>query len=156
MEISQRPETAGDEAYVHRLILDSLAGELAAASWPEAIRDSLLETQYRGRLAGIQATYPDAERYILLVDGRNAGRMVVHRDANRIHLVDIVVSPEQRNRGVGTYLIRQLIEDAERAAKPVILMVNAFNPAQRLYRRLGFRRAGGDDGQWRMKRPAAT
>jgi ribosomal protein S18 acetylase RimI-like enzyme len=156
MEIGSRLETAEDEPFVHRLLLESMTGELAAWAWPEAIRASLLETQYRGKLAGIEATYPHADRRILLADGDPAGRIVVHRDDREIHVVDVVVSPELRNRGVATYALRRLIEEAERTAKPVTLTVNAFNPAQRLYLRLGFRRVGGDDLQWRMERAAAS
>lgn len=157
MEIACRLETVEDEPFVHQLILESLTGELAAWAWPENIRASLLETQYLGRIAGIQTTYPHADRHLLLADGHPAGRMVVDRGAKEIYLVDIVVSPELRNRGVATYVLRKLIDEADRAAKLLSLTVNAFNPAQRLYMRFGFRRTGGDELQWRMERaPVVT
>ena len=153
MQTSLRPETDEDEPFLHQLIVSSLAGELAAWAFPEAIRAPLLETQYRARVEGIRAAYPHAERGILLVDGQPAGRVVIDRSAEEIYLVDIVVLPTLRNRGVGSAVLRQLIEESEKTRRPLSLNVDAVNPAQRLYQRLGFLRVGGDEVQLRMSRP---
>ena len=44
-----------------------------------------------------------------------------------------------RNRGIGTRLLRELQEEARSAGKPLRIHVERFNPALRLYERLGFR-----------------
>ena len=42
------------------------------------------------------------------------------------------------NRGIGTRLVRQLQSEATAAGKPLRIHVERFNPAMRLYQRLGF------------------
>jgi ribosomal protein S18 acetylase RimI-like enzyme len=56
-------------------------------------------------------------------------------------IVDIVLVPECCNRGIGTTLVRELQAEAQAASKPSRIHVERFNPALRLYERLGFRQA---------------
>jgi ribosomal protein S18 acetylase RimI-like enzyme len=58
--------------------------------------------------------------------------------------MDIALVPEVRGRGIGTALIRALIEDAAGRGAIVTLNVEPFNPACRLYERLGFRTVEAD------------
>ena len=62
-----------------------------------------------------------------------------------IRLVDISLLPEFRNRGLGTSLLRDLFTEAEAAGKPLTIHVEKFNPAMRLYQRLGFVRVPEKD-----------
>jgi GNAT superfamily N-acetyltransferase len=50
----------------------------------------------------------------------------------------IALLPEYCNRGVGTTLLRGLQSEAAAAGKPLRIHVERFNPALRLYERLGF------------------
>jgi ribosomal protein S18 acetylase RimI-like enzyme len=43
-----------------------------------------------------------------------------------------------RGSGVGTGLVKDVLERGRRAGKPVTIHVEGFNPALRLYERLGF------------------
>ena len=52
--------------------------------------------------------------------------------------VDIALLPEYCNRGIGTTLLRGLQSEAVAAGKPLRIHVERFNPALRLYERLGF------------------
>ncbi len=61
---------------------------------------------------------------IVLVDGND--------------LEQIYLSPPWQNRGVGSLLIRQLIEEAQRHRVPLRLSTAKISPARRLYERLGF------------------
>jgi ribosomal protein S18 acetylase RimI-like enzyme len=60
-----------------------------------------------------------------------------------VHLVELQVSPQYRNRGVGALLLRQ-VDDyaAERHAAHISLTTATNNPARRLYERSGYRVAG--------------
>jgi ribosomal protein S18 acetylase RimI-like enzyme len=51
--------------------------------------------------------------------------------------MDIALLPAYRGQGIGTRLLDALLAQAQGA--PVTLHVEPLNPAQRLYRRLGFR-----------------
>ena len=59
--------------------------------------------------------------------------------------------PFQR-RGIGTKLMKRLIEEAERAEQSVRLEVVKINPARRFYERLGFRITYEDERKFHMKR----
>ncbi|HVX29235.1 MAG TPA: GNAT family N-acetyltransferase, partial [Nitrolancea sp.] len=72
-------------------------------------------------------------------DGVPAGRLYVARWANEIRIVDIALVPRFRNRGIGTQLIGEVLAEGRESGKPVTIHVETFNPALRLYQRLGFR-----------------
>src|SRR5687767_10082900 len=54
----------------------------------------------------------------------------------------MAVLPEYRGRGVGTALLKRLLEAAGSVYDSVSLSVSCDNPAVRLYERAGFKRAG--------------
>lgn len=74
--------------------------------------------------------------------GRPAGRLYVARWVDEIRIVDIALLPEFRGRGLGSALLRDLIEESEAAGKPLSIHVEMNNPARPLYDRLGFQEAG--------------
>ena len=59
--------------------------------------------------------------------------------ADEIRIVDIALPPACCNRGLGTTLVRALQTDAAASLQPLRIHVERFNPALRLYERLGFR-----------------
>ena len=59
--------------------------------------------------------------------------------SDEIRIVDIALLPACCNRGMGTTLVRGLQAEAAAAGKPLRIHVERFNPALRLYERLGFR-----------------
>ena len=61
-----------------------------------------------------------------------------------MHLVDIGLLTAHRNRGLGTMLIQQLIDECRLQKTALDLQVLRGNPALRLYERLGFKETGSD------------
>ncbi len=59
-------------------------------------------------------------------------------------LVSIIVSKEQRNRGVGTVMMNNIIHLAKTSFRIEVLYLEVYegNPAVSLYRRFGFREVG--------------
>jgi GNAT superfamily N-acetyltransferase len=53
--------------------------------------------------------------------------------------LSMAVRPEARGGGIGTQLLRRLLQRADESHDSVSLSVSAQNPAVRLYERLGFR-----------------
>jgi ribosomal protein S18 acetylase RimI-like enzyme len=62
----------------------------------------------------------------------------VARSPGRIHIVDIALLPQQRNRGVGSAILQDLLTEAERMQCQASIHVEQENRARRLYERLGF------------------
>jgi ribosomal protein S18 acetylase RimI-like enzyme len=151
MEISRRPLTADDEAFIKRLIEEVVADELGARLWPDAVRAPLLDIQYRARRRGFRDAFPGATEEIVQRDGEAAGWLVTARDAESIRVADIALLPQERGKGLGTACIRDLQAEAERAAAILRLSVVRMNAAARLYERLGFRVTGGDEIRYVME-----
>jgi len=60
-------------------------------------------------------------------------------DEQQIRLLDIALLKEFQNRGVGTLLLRRLMDEAAQMQKPLRHMVFVLNNnAHRFYERLGF------------------
>ncbi len=153
MTLSLRPEAEADEPFLRRLITGAICQELGAESWPEAMRNQLLEIQYSARRLHLRNLFPNGDSSIVLLDGVEAGWVFVARLQDEVRLVEILLLPEHRGNGTGTELIRQLIASA--GARPVRLSVSARNTlAIRLYERLGFQPAGGDEVYIQMEHPA--
>jgi ribosomal protein S18 acetylase RimI-like enzyme len=56
-----------------------------------------------------------------------------------LNIVDQAIVPHLRNNGIGTAIMRALMDEAVERAIPVRLMVGSSNdPSLRLYLRLGF------------------
>ncbi len=144
-DIHLRPETPSDEAFLARLFASTRVDEVASLPGGEGMRATFLRLQFLAQRAGHRAQHPDAERSIVLVDGQLAGRLIVDRSGDATVLVDIALLPESRGRGTGGGLLGALLAEARAAGRAVRLHVLRTNPAARLYERLGFLPAGGDE-----------
>jgi GNAT superfamily N-acetyltransferase len=82
--------------------------------------------------------YPNTSFDVIVLDDQPVGRLYVSRWTDEIRIVDIALLPEFCGRGIGTSLLRQLQQEALAARKPLRIHVERFNPALRLYERLGF------------------
>jgi ribosomal protein S18 acetylase RimI-like enzyme len=152
MSVQLRPETPVDEPFLRRVVMETIALELGADRWPEPMRSHLLQLQYQNRRMGPRAGFPAGESHIILLDGEPAGWLFLANMDHEIHIVEIMVLPECRSRGVGAEAIGHVLALASPAGKPVRLTVNVLNAgAIRLYERLGFRRIGGNDVQHEME-----
>ena len=76
---------------------------------------------------------------IVLVDGRKVGQITVTEQEENLFLAVIYILPQFQNRGLGSALIREVMNQAKQQDRPVTLQVlKANTPARRLYKRLGF------------------
>jgi ribosomal protein S18 acetylase RimI-like enzyme len=154
--VSLRPEQPGDEGFLFEVYAGTREEELALTNWNEPMRRAFLNQQFNAMRQGYRGMFPAGEFSIIELDGKPAGRMVVNRGATEIRVVDLALLPAQRNRGIGTVLMRQVCADAANAGKPVRLCVLKNNRALGWYERLGFSKIGEpgvyDELEWR---PAA-
>ncbi|MBP6506136.1 MAG: GNAT family N-acetyltransferase [Opitutaceae bacterium] len=88
---------------------------------------------------------------IIIIDGHDAGLLHVERGDIEIFLVNIQISPEFQNRGLGTEVMRALLAEARTCQLPLRLQVLKVNPARNLYERIGFTVAGETDTHYQMR-----
>jgi ribosomal protein S18 acetylase RimI-like enzyme len=136
--------------FLLRIYRSTREEELAMiVDWTAEMKDAFIRQQFGAQHVWYQEHYPGASFDIILVDSVPAGRLYVHRRPNEIRLVDIAFLPEFRNGGSGTSILRDLLAEGEAAGKPVTIHVEIYNPAMRLYERLGFRPVE-DRGPYRL------
>ncbi len=135
-----RPAAESDYEELVRVYASTRAAELAQVTWwDDAQKLAFCRSQYDAQKEEYEARFPDAEYDVIESDGRTVGRVWVGRAADEIRLLDIALLPEFQNRGVGTLLLRRLIEEARRRDLPLRHMVFVLNDdAHRFYERLGF------------------
>ena len=133
-----------DEPFLFDLYASTRSEETAAWNWPAAQVAAFLKLQFAAQRASYAMTYPTAEHSVILEDGRPIGRLLVNRSAAAICLVDISLLTGSRGHGIGSALIRQLMQECSAAGCKLTLQVLCTNPARALYLRLGFRRVQGD------------
>jgi GNAT superfamily N-acetyltransferase len=127
---------------MHAIVTDRAVTLRAATTDDEPFlrqKAAFVEMQFAAQAQYYREHYPNTSFDVIVVDGQQAGRLYVARWTDEIRIVDIVLLPEFCNRGIGTTLLRQLQAEARDGGKPLRIHVERFNPALRLYERLGFR-----------------
>jgi ribosomal protein S18 acetylase RimI-like enzyme len=85
---------------------------------------------------------------ILVFDNTDIGFYRVIEEQNETFLVSILILREFQRKGIGTKLIQELIL---LKTKPIRLQVLKVNPAQNLYKRLGFKQVSETETHLIMK-----
>ena len=85
-------------------------------------------------------TKDDAAYYVAELDGRVVGGCGVLMAAGEGNITNVVVAEEARNKGIGTKMLRHLMEEGERNGLGAFtLEVRVSNaPAIHVYEKLGF------------------
>lgn len=140
-----------DEPFLFHVYASTRLDELAPLDWSEDAKTAFLQQQFAAQHQHYHTYFAHADFKIILLDDRPIGRLYVARQQDEIRLVDIALLPEYRNAGIGTRLLQDLLAEAAAAVKPVHLHVEKFNPALRLYERLGFSRIADRGVYWFME-----
>ena len=153
--ISLRPIRDEDLPFLLSVYASSRQEELDQVVWGPGQREAFLAQQFGAQHAWWQEHYAGATFDLIEVDSVPAGRFYVHRGSNDIRVVDIALLPGYRGSGVGSRLLEGVFEEADGAGKRVSVHVEKFNPARRLYQRLGFQEAEDKGVYLLMVRPAS-
>jgi ribosomal protein S18 acetylase RimI-like enzyme len=151
-EVSRRPATATDEAFLRELF-ESAHPDLQLVPLPADQLRGLIEMQCRAQRLGYATQWPAATDTIIERDGRPVGRLLVDLGAVTT-IVDIAVLPRERNRGVGSAVLSAVLATADENRQAVQLSVSNGNQARRLYERLGFAPVAGNGLDTIMERRA--
>jgi ribosomal protein S18 acetylase RimI-like enzyme len=152
-QITLRLATESDDNFLRELF-ETSKPHLQQLPLPEQQRCQLVDMQWRAQRSGYAAAYPGADDLIIEVGGRAVGRLICDRSGTTATVVDVAISPADRNHGIGTAVLADMINQADTTK----LRVAADNPARRLYERLGFRVCGhaGIDLAMESSRPGAA
>jgi GNAT superfamily N-acetyltransferase len=127
--ITLRLATREDVIFISRLI-EATMRSYVEQTWGSFSRERTRET--------VEEAIAAKSYSVVQFEDEDIGALAVEREVTHIQLAQIYILPSHQNRGVGTHLIRALVQEAKAAAKPLRVRVLAVNPARRLYEREGF------------------
>lgn len=151
MGLSLRPIQDTDEAFLLEVYASTRESEMALVDWNDEQKQAFLRMQFDAQRGSYQQQSPAAEYQVIQKDGIDAGRLITDVSGKTIRIIDIAVLPKFRNQGIGSSLIKDFQALAEKEDRPISLHVESFNPAFRLYERLGFNRVEEIGFYWRME-----
>ncbi len=137
-----RPETEADLPFLLSVYASTREAEMAVVPWTQEQKDRFVESQFQLQRKHYKDHYWESQFDIVVVDDVPAGRLYVHRGPSEIRIVDISLLPQFRGQGIGRSLLEGLQAEARKEGKALGIHVERYNPALRLYERLGFKTAG--------------
>ncbi|MBL9132632.1 MAG: GNAT family N-acetyltransferase [Verrucomicrobiaceae bacterium] len=139
--LTLRPVTAEDTAFLFAVYASTREAELALTGWSTEQKAAFCAQQFHAQDTHYRQHYPGAQYFVIEAENQAAGRLYVDHGENEIRVMDIALLPQFRGKGIGTHYFRELQKEAQTASKVLSIHVEAFNPAKRLYERLGFQLA---------------
>ena len=136
--ITLRPVGPDDYDFLVEVYGSTRADEMVLVPWTSEQQQAFVRSQFAAQQDHYAQKYPAATHDIIVANGRAVGRFYVARLDQEIRIVDITLLPAERNAGIGSYLIEQLLDEAKSAGKVTRIYVEEFNPSLRLFERLGF------------------
>ncbi len=149
--ISLRAVTDGDEKILLEIYKSSRGDDLRGLGWDEDRISEFLGMQHEAQQHFYEAEYKRAADEMVLWESTPAGRLLVERREHEIRCIDVALLPEYRNKGIGTFLIRKLQNEARREKKLLRLQVIRFNRAVNLFERVGFVRTSETGTHFQME-----
>jgi ribosomal protein S18 acetylase RimI-like enzyme len=134
-----RPIADADLPFLARVYASTRAEEIAVTPWTDQQKAAFLDMQFHAQHTHYQQYYPEADWLVTMRAGEDIGRLYIERWPSQHCIIDIAFLPEHRGKGLGDALLRDLMDEAAAAGKAVSIHVEKYNPAMRLYRRLGFK-----------------
>ena len=133
-----RPAGPDDRDFLLRVYASTREEELRLVDWSDEQKAAFVEQQFEAQDAYYREHYHPATFDVIEDGGEPIGRLYVARWEDEIRIMDIALLPEHRGHGIGTALLRALLDEAAEAGQRLSIHVELNNPARRLYERLGF------------------
>ncbi|MEQ1515287.1 MAG: GNAT family N-acetyltransferase [Usitatibacteraceae bacterium] len=133
-----------DRTLLAAIYATTRADELAPLLWNEEQKKAFTDWQSGLQEEHYALHYPKAEFLIIERWGQTdsfrtpVGRIYLERTTSEVRLMEITLLPEFRNLGAGTRVMDALLRYADAVERRVTLHVEPFNPARRMYARMGF------------------
>ncbi|MEW6982233.1 GNAT family N-acetyltransferase [Colwelliaceae bacterium 6471] len=137
-KITLRKYTLDDMPFMQELYASTRESELAITNFSEQEKMNFVAQQFSAQISHYTQHYCTDCFDIIELDGMPIGRLFVDHWDKEIRIVDIALTAEYRNKGLGTYLFNLLFEQASACKKSITIHVEHNNPAKSLYERLGF------------------
>ena len=159
MQLSFRTIQDNDLPFLKELYASSRAEELAAAGMTEEQQKMFLAMQFEAQHNYYHDKFSEAAFELILGDSEPIGRRYIDVRADELRILDLVLLPEHRGKGIGTRLLAELQHEGSEKQLPVRIILQAAERSRSLFERLGFQPIEEDGPntllEWRSKESAA-
>jgi ribosomal protein S18 acetylase RimI-like enzyme len=124
--------------FLREVYASTREAELAMLPWAWDQKAAFVEMQFDAQHAHYRRHYADMQWLVVSTGGVDIGRLYLKRADDALDVVDISLLTAHRGRSLGSTILRDILSEAAATDRYVSLHVEKFNPALRLYRRLGF------------------
>lgn len=152
LTLTLRKVTDSDLNFLYKVYASTRYDELEATGWSKAQKDEFLLMQFKAQDQFYKQQFSEASYEIVQCDGQDAGRLYLDKREDEIRIVDIALLPSFRGKGLGSRLLKTIIENAFTDGLAVRIHVEKNNPALTLYQRLGFEEIGDKGVYWLMEK----
>jgi ribosomal protein S18 acetylase RimI-like enzyme len=150
--IELRPVQEKDGSFIEAVYGSTREDELKRTNWPEQQKKAFIIMQSMAQLAEYKTKFPGAVFEVIVYKNKDAGRFYTWESDTEIRLIDITLLPAFRGKGIGTFLLKELIKKSNKLQKKISLHVEPDNPALYLYSGLGFMRVRNNGRHYYMER----
>lgn len=137
--LALRVAVESDAPAIAALYATTREEELRHVPWSALQKKAFTDWQSQQQEKHYSTHYPHCERLLVVAGRETIGRVYVDTTPGDVRLMEMTLLPAHRNRGIGSLLMQALLAYADGLARQVSLHVEPFNPAKRMYARLGFR-----------------
>jgi ribosomal protein S18 acetylase RimI-like enzyme len=129
VEFNLRPATEADREFLYELHCRTMRDVIEQTwDWEETSQRADFDRRFREYLVSVIES-----------DRRPVGGLLLEWKPDSLYIHEVQLVPEYQGRGIGTAVIRYVIDQGASRRLPVTLSVVPANPrAQHLYERLGF------------------
>ncbi|MCA8992083.1 MAG: GNAT family N-acetyltransferase [Planctomycetaceae bacterium] len=149
--IDYRPIQDSDRQFLFTLYASTREEELRPVPWSAEDKVAFLKMQFEAQHSHYMKEFTSAAFDVIELDGQAIGRLYLDRWDDQFRIIDIAILPTHRGQGIGGQIMQSILDEAASAGKPVTIHVEGNNPAQRLYKRLGFKKVD-DTGIYHLMR----
>ena len=126
-QVSLRPASSQDLEFLLKLRLDCMHEHFERLGICYSKEQHLERINYR---------FDSAK--IVVKNHKKVGMVKFFRDHDQWVIIQLQIAPEYQGQGIGSHLVKDIINKASQEGAAVSLSVLKNNPAQGLYERLGF------------------
>jgi len=141
LRVSLRPACQSDLPFARSIYLETMRWIIERLfSWDEQRENEKFTAQFN--VAGSK---------IIVVNGQDVGWLQTQVGQDALWLQSLYVMPSMQRRGIGTEVLRLLMERAHSERKALTLGVVKINPALQFYERHGFKITHQDEYKFYMR-----
>lgn len=149
--VSFRIITSEDEEFVFQVYAATRDYEMAQLPWSAEEKDRFLRGQFFAQSKHFAEAYLQAAHRIIQLGSADIGRLIVNRADDHLRIIDLSLLPFYRSRGIGTDILRSLLNEAHGGKVPTRLHVRKESRAIALYARHGFKVINDKGHYWEME-----